>query len=171
MDDAAIVAVLLGIAVASAFVLLLFRATKAEPNQPKVAAPAQAESVIELAQRELEAARNVADAKLLLSEWKLERKSLKQRRTAISNDMRAIRATHTERVRNRMPMFPGGGGLGKFVRATQTVGRHNQRLQLAADLAPHETDLQGLDHAIALLDEVILMGERRLLEFKRQRSI
>lgn len=172
MDGPAIIGALVGLAVAAAIMLLIFRAVGAvaKPNQPKVSAPTEAENAIELAQRELEAAGTIEGTTLLLSERKLERKGLKQKRTAISKDMRAMRATHTERVRNRMPMFPGGGGLGKFVRATQTIGRHGQRVQLAADLAPHETNVQALDHAIALLDEIILMGERQLLALRRQRT-
>jgi hypothetical protein len=168
LDTAAFIGACVGIGMAAVFLYLIFKAAGAfvvpSANVPKFVPP-QDQDVVNLAQKELDAADTPEAMKRLIKEWKLARKELRQERASLAKEMRAIRATHTERVREQMPMFRGGGGVGKFIRGVQTAGRHAQRLQLAQDLAPHEHSLQALDHSITQLDRCILAGERRLLTF------
>ena len=169
MDTGALIALCLAGAAALLVVCALFKALGAtiipSPNTPSFVPP-PTEDVVGIAENELDAAGTPNAVMHLVKEWKLARKNLRQKRTALAKEMRAIRATHTERVRQQMPMLRGGGGFGKFVRGVQTAGRYAQRVQLAEDLAPHEHSLQALDHSIARLDECILAGERRILKFR-----
>ena len=57
----------------------------------------------------------------------------------------------------------GGGGLGKFVRAIQTVSRDSKRAGLANDLAPLEQEKVRIERMVGAIDSLIIRLEAYIL--------
>ncbi len=69
--------------------------------------------------------RSVAEAKIAIKELKLKKKEYALAKKEISRKQKEIRAEYTEKVRQRGSKFIGGGGVGRVVRAVQTIDKLN----------------------------------------------
>lgn len=108
-------------------------------------------------------ATGLAEGKLALKELKLKKKEFGIQKKLIVARQQEIRASYTDEVRTRGSMVRGGGGIGKFFRAVQTISRDSKRSGLAADLAPLERAKQEVETMIHTIDRVILQVEAQLL--------
>jgi len=108
-------------------------------------------------------ANSVVEAKLALKELKLKKKEFGLMKRGVNERQKQIRASYTQEVRNRGSMVRGGGGVGKFFRAVQTISRDTKRAQLAAALAPYEQEKQRIESMIQAIDSAIIQVESHLL--------
>ncbi len=106
----------------------------------------------------------IAEAKLAIKELKLKKKEYSLQKRAINEEQKRIRAQYTEEVRSRGSMMRGGGGLGKFVRAVQSVSRDSRKAQLASELAPHEKRKQDIEAMMRAIDSAIIQVEAAVLK-------
>ena len=109
-------------------------------------------------------ANSLAEAKLALKELKLKKKEYGLLKRAVTERQKEIRAGYTENVRTRGSMVRGGGGVGRFVRAIQTVSRDSKRAQLANNLAPLEQQKQQIETILRAIDAALLQVEAHLLK-------
>ena len=109
-------------------------------------------------------ANGLAEAKLALKELKLKKKEFGIQKKIIIARQKEIRAAYTDEVRTRGSMIRGGGGIGKFFRAIQTISRDSKRSNLAADLAPLEKAKQEVEATIYAIEHVILQIESQILK-------
>lgn len=109
-------------------------------------------------------ANGLAEAKLALKELKLKKKEFGIQKKVILTRQKEIRAAYTDEVRTRGSMVRGGGGVGKFFRAIQTISRDSKRSSLAADLAPLEKAKQEIEAMIHTIEHVILQVESQILK-------
>ena len=108
-------------------------------------------------------ANGLAEAKLALKELKLKKKEFGIQKKVILASQKEIRAAYTEEVRTRGSMVRGGGGVGKFFRAIQTISRDSKRSSLATDLAPLEKAKQEIEAMIHAIEHLILQIEAKIL--------
>ena len=108
-------------------------------------------------------ASSLAEAKIALKELKLKKKEFALEKRSINQRQKEIRASYTSEVRSRGSKVRGGGGVGKFFRAVQTVSRDNKRAQLASDLAPFEQEKQNIEAIIHTIDSAMLQVESYIL--------
>ncbi len=106
---------------------------------------------------------NLAEAKIALKELKLKKKEFGVLKREVVARQKEIRASYTHEVRNRGSMMRGGGGLGKFVRAIQTVSRDSKRAGLANDLAPLEQEKVRIERMVGAIDSLIIRLEAYIL--------
>jgi hypothetical protein len=109
-------------------------------------------------------ANTISEAKLALKELKLKKKEYGILKRSVTEQQKAIHAEYTAEVRSRGSMVRGGGGLGKFVRAVQTISRDSKRAQLAADLSPLERQQQYIEAVLRSIDSAILQVEAHILK-------
>jgi hypothetical protein len=110
--------------------------------------------------------RSVAEAKIAIKELKLKKKEYALAKKEISQKQKEIRANYTEQVRQRGSKFIGGGGIGRVVRAVQTISRDADRRALADALAPLEKHKNKVEESINLIDQKILKIEKLISENK-----
>lgn len=103
------------------------------------------------------------EAKLALKELKLKKKEFGIQRRLLASRQKEVRASYTDEVRTRGSMVRGGGGLGRFIRAVQTISRDSKRAGLANELAPLERAKQDVEAMIHAVDILILKVEAELL--------
>ena len=109
---------------------------------------------------------SVAEAKIAIKELKLKKKEYALAKKEISQKQREIRAQYTEQVRQRGSKFIGGGGVGRVVRAVQTISRDADRRALAEAPAPLEKHKNKVEEAINSIDQKILKLEKFVSENK-----
>jgi hypothetical protein len=108
--------------------------------------------------------RSIAEAKLAIKKIKLLKKQASVEKKAATNAQRMIRASYTQRVRQRGSKMRGGGWVGSIVRGIQTASRDADRAGLADQLAPWEAKKDQCDRIILQLESLILKIEARLAE-------
>ena len=75
-----------------------------------------------------------------------------------------IRESYANEVANRGSKVLGGGGVGRFVRAMQTISRANKRAEVANKIAPLEKQSMEIDEVINAIDSTIIKVEAYLLQ-------
>lgn len=109
--------------------------------------------------------RNAGEAKSALKELGLLRKHLALEKRRLKERQRATRAQYTDDVRRRAPKFIGGGQVGQFIRAAQTISRASARYELANVLAPLEKKAQEIEAAQHALESVTLQVKAYIVQF------
>ena len=100
-----------------------------------------------------------AQAKTAVKELKLIKKGYALDKKAIATKIRTVRFEYSQNVKSRGSLLRGGGGIGRFFRAVQTVSRDSQRAGLASSLAPLEAERHRLDTVMHSIEEMIVMLE------------
>jgi hypothetical protein len=80
--------------------------------------------------------KTLAELKIAIKELKLKKKEFNLIKRNINEKQKSIRAAYTNEVRSRGSMVRGGGGLGRFFRALQSISRDRRRSNFAAQLEP-----------------------------------
>ena len=70
-----------------------------------------------------------------------------------------MRFDYSQTVKSRGSLLRGGGGIGRFVRAVQSVSRDGQRAGLASAVAPLEAERHRLDTVMHSIDEIMVKLE------------
>lgn len=108
-------------------------------------------------------ASSVAEAKVVLRELRLKKKEVALAKREVTAKQREVRSQYTGYVRRRGSKLIGGGGVGHFIRALQTVDRDAKRRDLAQALEPLQQEADRLDRLIAALDQALLNLEGYVL--------
>lgn len=107
---------------------------------------------------------NPAEAKVALKELKLKKKEYGLLKREIALQQKEVRSAYTNEVATRGSRFMGGGGLGRFVRAVQTISRDSKRAEVANRIAPLEQRSMEIEAVIHAIDSTILQVEAYLLK-------
>lgn len=108
--------------------------------------------------------KSVADARVAIKELRTKKKELSLLKRELSAQQRELRSAHTQLVRTRGPMMRGGGGLGKVVRAMQSISRNSTRASVANSLAPIESEKFNIDRDMRGIESLILQLENFIVE-------
>jgi hypothetical protein len=100
------------------------------------------------------------EAKVAINELRLKKKEWAVVKREVMEEMRQIRAAYTEYTRQRGSKFPGGGTIGRMIRAFQTMDRDQMRNRLAQELAPLEAERRDIDSRMLEIDRAILEAQR-----------
>lgn len=102
---------------------------------------------------------NPAQAKLAIKELKLLKRGFALRKKELVAEMQLVRFSYSQEVRSRGSMMRGGGGLGRFVRAIQSVSRDSKRAALANALHPLEVQKGEADGMMLAIDQLVVKLE------------
>lgn len=100
------------------------------------------------------------EAKLAIAELKLKKQELALKKREVMDEMRRIRAEYTDYVRRRGSKFQGGGGVGRIIRAFETMSRDDIRRRLAQELEPFELERRDIDNRMLEIDHAILEAKQ-----------